>query len=291
MIVEKERLMKNLLVAVEQSSALPSVLETAYLVARSFDAYIEGFYLLPAIDVLLGAEGMGAALSAAESVERETRQRADEAKQSFVDFVQGKQIPLSGPSQDGDRITAGWHLEEAPGEGPIGSRGRLFDLITVGRPIEGEPTPTVSMMETALFDSGRPVLLAPPTAPHELGNTVVIAWNGSTESARTVALAMPLLSRAESVRVLTIEGGTVPGPAPDELATMLERHGMTASAITVAPKPNQSVGEAILSESEALGADLLVKGAYTHSRLRQMIFGGATRHLIYNAELPVLMAN
>ncbi len=283
--------MKNLLVAVEQSRVLPSAFETAFLVAQTFDSYIEGFYLLPAIDVLLGAEGMGAALSAAESVERETRQRSEEARQEFLNFAQSRKIPLSGPSHDGATVTAGWHLEEAPGEGPVGSRGRLFDLIVVGRPIEGEPTPTVSMLETALFDSGRPVLLAPPTAPREIGKSIVIAWNASTESARTVALAMPFLTRAESVRVLTIEGGSVPGPGPDELATMLQRHGIAATAVSVATKTGQSVGEAILSETVALGADLLVKGAYTHSRLRQMIFGGATRHLIYNADLPVLMAN
>ena len=283
--------MKNLLVAVEQSRALPSVFETAHVIAQAFDSYIEGFYLLPAIDVLLGAEGMGAALSAAESVERETRQRSEEARQRFLNFVQSRQIALSGPSTDSTGITAGWHLEEAPGEGPIGSRGRLFDMIVVGRPIEGEPTPTVSMLETALFDSGRPVLLAPPTAPNEIGKNVVIAWNGSTESARTVALAMPLLTRADNVRVLMIEGGTVPGPGPEELANMLKRHGISATSATVAPKPGQSIGEAILSETVALDADLIVKGAYTHSRLRQMIFGGATRHLIYNAEIPVLMAN
>ncbi len=283
--------MKNLLVAVEQSRALPSVFETAHVVAQTFDSYIEGFYLLPAIDVLLGAEGMGAALSAAESVERETRQRSEDARQRFLNFVQSRKIPLSGPSADGKGISAGWHLEEAPGEGPIGSRGRLFDLIIVGRPIDGEPTPTVSMLETALFDSGRPVLLAPPTAPREIGKTIVIAWNGSTESARTVALAMPLLTRADTVRVLTIDGGTVPGPGPDDLAKMLQRHGIQATAVTAAAKASQTVGEAILAETTALGADLLVKGAYTHSRLRQMIFGGATRHLIYNAEIPVLMAN
>ena len=284
--------MKNLLVAVEQSRVLPSVFETAHLIAQDFGgAYIEGFYLLPAIDVLLGAEGMGAALSAAESVERETRQRGEEARQRFMNFIESRGIPLSSPSRDGTGTTAGWHTEEATGEGPIGSRGRLFDLIIVGRPLDSEPAPTVSMLETALFDAGRPVRLAPPTAPTAIGKNIVISWNGSTESARTVALAMPFLTAADAVRVLTIEGGTVPGPGPDDLAAMLMRHGVRATALTAPSKPDQSVGEAILEETTALGADLLVKGAYTHSRLRQMIFGGATRHLIYNAGLPVLMAN
>ena len=92
------------------------------------------------------------------------------------------------------------------------------------------------------------------------------------------------------VLVLTVEGGTVPGPSGEEVAGHLARHGITVSARTVEPA-GRTTGEAILAEAAAFDADLILKGAYTHSRLREMIFGGATRHILNAAELPVLMAH
>ncbi|MGI9356780.1 MAG: universal stress protein, partial [Rhizobiaceae bacterium] len=90
--------------------------------------------------------------------------------------------------------------------------------------------------------------------------------------------------------VLTVEGSTVPGPSGAQLCRNLHAHGIDADELTV-PMQNMSAGEAILHHSKELSADLIIKGAYTHSRLRQMIFGGATSHLLYNTDLPVLMAS
>jgi nucleotide-binding universal stress UspA family protein len=101
---------------------------------------------------------------------------------------------------------------------------------------------------------------------------------------------MPLLARAEAVHVLSVEGGMVPGPTGAELAASLRRHGLRVEAGAADPG-RRSTGEAILAETARLGGDLLVKGAYTQSRLRQMIFGGATSHLLAEAEVPVLMAH
>ena len=102
--------------------------------------------------------------------------------------------------------------------------------------------------------------------------------------------AMPLLKKASHVVVLTVQGGTVPGPTGEELARYLHRNGVLCEPITVQPE-GRSTGEAILAHATSLQCDLLIKGAYTQSRLRQMIFGGATRHILANASLPVLMAH
>jgi nucleotide-binding universal stress UspA family protein len=145
-------------------------------------------------------------------------------------------------------------------------------------------------LEAALFDSGRPALIVPPRAPRSLGQNVLVAWNHSTEQARTNAFAIPLLRLAEQVTVLTVEGGTTPGPSGEEAALHLRRNGVKATALTVKPG-TRSTGETILDHAAKLGCDLLVKGAYTQSRLRQMMFGGATRHILANANLPILMAH
>jgi nucleotide-binding universal stress UspA family protein len=123
-----------------------------------------------------------------------------------------------------------------------------------------------------------------------MGEHVLVAWNCSTETARTVAFAMPLLAVAQRITVLTVQRGTVPGPSAAELARNLQRHGMSVEWKEV-PPGDQSTGEAILREARNCGADLIIKGAYTQSRLRQMIFGGATSHILAAAELPVVMAN
>jgi nucleotide-binding universal stress UspA family protein len=118
----------------------------------------------------------------------------------------------------------------------------------------------------------------------------VIAWNGSTETARAVSLAMPLLLTAQKVTVLTVKGGTVPGPAGEHIARTLRINGIPAQALNVEDE-GRPVGEAILVNAKDIGADLLVKGAYTQSRLRQMIFGGPTRYLLEHSDLPMLMAH
>ena len=102
---------------------------------------------------------------------------------------------------------------------------------------------------------------------------------------------MPFLERAKSVEVVSVEGAQVPGPSGDEMAGMLRRHGITVSARHVTPKGRTPPGEVFLAEAKRAGADLLIKGAYTQSRLRQMIFGGATRHIIMEAEIPVILAH
>jgi nucleotide-binding universal stress UspA family protein len=90
--------------------------------------------------------------------------------------------------------------------------------------------------------------------------------------------------------VMELEDWGVPGPSASEMVRFLRMHNLTAEALTV-PDPDGRPGETILSEAAALGCDLLVKGAYTQSRLRQMFFGGATSHILSNTTLPVLMAH
>jgi nucleotide-binding universal stress UspA family protein len=149
----------------------------------------------------------------------------------------------------------------------------------------------MTTLEAGLFDSGRPVLIAPPSPQPQMGTNVLIAWNGSTEQARVTAFALPILKRANRVIVLTVEGGAaVPGPTGQQLRRYLQLNEVPAKPLTVGLDGGLT-GEVILAHAKALGCDLLIKGAYTQSRLRQMIFGGTTRYILSNAELPVLMAH
>ena len=148
----------------------------------------------------------------------------------------------------------------------------------------------MTALEAALFDSGHPVLMAPPTPPKSFGENVLIHWNASTETARVILMAMPILRKAKRVMLLSVEGHIVPGPSAKDALGYLEANGVAATEKSVVPRSGRP-GEAILAEAKAQGADLLIKGAYTQSRLRQMIFGGATNHILAAAELPVFFAH
>jgi nucleotide-binding universal stress UspA family protein len=278
--------LKTILIPTEQHDLMSSALETALLIARRFDSYIEGFALRPAIDNFVAMDPVSSMAMA--TVKQNDAEAAKQARSLFEGFMQARGVSrAAGPK---GTLSFNW-LEAAPdGDDFVGSYGRVFDVTVLGRPGDGLQSPRMITLEAALFESGRAVLIAPPTAPQKLGENILIAWNCSTEQATTITHAMPLLRQASKVTVLTVEGATVPGPSGEQCARYLAMHGIKAEAIHAGPE-KRTAGEVVLARAAALGCDLVVKGAYTQSRLRQMIFGGATRHILANASLPVLMAH
>ena len=281
--------MKTILLPFHDEDSGRTALDAACVVAEHFGSYLEGLLVRegPHIDFGPGIAVPPEYLSEAAA---EWRTFAESVRQHFVGVTAERGMPLGEVESMGQGPMAGWRELEGRESDVVGEYGRLFDLIVIGRTTRDPTARWQGTCEGALFESGRPVLLATPKPPKSLNGSVVVAWNGSTETARTVALAMPLLAAASKVVVLTVEGGMVPGPHGGELAAHLLRNGIKASAKTVAAG-KRSIGDAILEEAAALGADLLVKGAYTRNRLRQIIFGGATQHVLKYAAIPVLMAH
>ena len=274
--------MKNILVPVELHSSVDSVLQTAAILAKKFAGHIEGLALGPDLPDLVAFD-MPVSWTVAD--QNTWKELAEEAHQKFETFMSEQNIPGSA----GSGPTQTFLVDKSLGDSQVASYGRIFDVAVLGRPGAERGDPRMATAEALIFESGRPIILAPPKAPAEFGDTIVISWNRSTETARCVALAMPLLARAKKVFVLTVENFMVEGPTGEECAEMLARHGMPVEAIT---RPaGRSPGESVLEHCAALGADFLIKGAFTQSRLRQMIFGGPTAYIMANAELPVFMAN
>jgi nucleotide-binding universal stress UspA family protein len=254
----------------------PSAFELAAKLARSFDSRLVGLEP-PSYGVMSMAwadAGMGAPIGGGLAEDAEERQRVAAVKQGFEQSARG--------------LTSEWRSAEDSGPTAIGIIGRAYDLIVMPQP---GPLPKMpeSVFETALFDSGRPVLVVPPGFRGTVGKKILFAWNGSTESARAISLAMPVLSRAEAIDVLSVDGAMVPGPSSSEIAQSLGRHGLKVTSQHVKPG-SRSAGQTIVDTAIAGSCDLIVKGAYTQSRLRQMIFGGMTRHLILHSPLPVLFS-
>ncbi len=278
--------MKTILIPTEDHDAMPAVLEAARLTARLFDSYMEGFVVRPSPGTYVMVEPVSSLAISDVFSEDSVRH----AQALFEDFMRKHDVARA---QAGPAVYSyGWPRAEAADDAFLGSYGRVFDLIVLGRPGPEPKNPRMPPLEAALFESGKPVLIVPKTLkpPQSIGRNVLIAWNGSTEQAHAHAFAMPILRQAQKVTVLTIEGATTPGPSGDLATLHLVRNSIKATALAV-PSNSRTAGEVILEQAASLGCDLLIKGAYTQSRLRQMMFGGATRHILANASLPVLMAH
>jgi nucleotide-binding universal stress UspA family protein len=283
--------MKTILIPTEDHDAMPAVLEAARLLGERFDSYMEGFAVHPAPADFVAVDPVSSLTIASTHDNDEEVERG--AQRLFEGFMRGHRVPdakIPDPKSGPAAYSYRWVRSGALGDAFIGSHGRLFDLIALGRPGRAPQDPRMPPLEAALFESGRPVLIAPAAVPKVIGRNVLIAWNGSTEQTRTTAFALPLLRMAEMVTLLSVDGGMTPGPTGDEFAQYLRLNGIAVTAITVG-LGKRTTGEVILDQAKALGCDLLVKGAYTQSRLRQMVFGGATRHILATATLPVMMAH
>jgi len=277
--------MKSILVPVEDHATMESVLETTLLLARKFSSYIEGAALGPDIAEMVAADF---SLSGAVFDDRTRRDLLDHARQKFESFMTAHGVKRLDAS--GTDISFGWTGENLVSDNGIGEYGRVFDVIAVGRPGSSSQQPRRSTLEAALFDSGRPLLIAPPQAPQQFGSCIAIAWNGASDTSRTVAFAMPLLKLAQDVPVLKIPGTRFPGPSDEQLAKSLRRHGIAARVVPFG-ETNKASGIAFLEKATALGADLVLKGGYTQSRLRQIIFGSATSEILAESKLPIFMAH
>jgi nucleotide-binding universal stress UspA family protein len=277
--------MKAILIPVEDHAAMDSVFETALLFARKFNSYMEGVALGPDLAEMVAADF---SLGGIVFDDRSRRELLDDARAKFESFMLAHAIKRYDDTVQAP--TFGWLADTLLSDNGVGEYGRVFDLIAVGRPGSGSQAPRKATLEAALFESGRPLLIAPPQAPNKLGECVLVAWNGSSETARTIAFAMPLLLGAQDVPVVTIPRTRLPGPSDEQLAKSLRRHGVRARTVAIADTPKPQ-GTAVLEAATALGADLMIKGGYTQSRLRQLIFGSATGQILAEANLPIFMAH
>ena len=272
--------MKSILLPVDQSEQMASALETSRLLANLSAGTVEGIALRPAF----------AEIVAPDPIVAVTIPPADWSEAEFCRSVR-QTFDAFATSHSADQSNSArfrWRGGSAIEDSALGSLARVYDVTVLSRP--GNRGSRMSALEAALFDSGHPVLMAPPTTPKSFGENILIHWNASTETARVMLLALPILRKAKRVVLLSVEGHMQPGPSSKDAIGYLEANSVTATEKSVTPRSGRQ-GEAILAEAKAQGADLLIKGAYTQSRLRQMIFGGATSHILSAAELPVFFAH
>ena len=185
----------------------------------------------------------------------------------------------------GPGVAAEWTDVEGLADTVIGDWGRRADFLVLERPTERDGVADRLKLQAALFDTDRPVLVVPPGPVALFGECVAIAWRDDRRTVRSVLAALRVLSQAREVHVLA---GQRPGAPEPALPQILSEHGIAATR-HVLPVGKGVFGEALLKKAHALGADLLVMGAYTHNFWRELLLGGVTSHMMAHADLPVLM--
>ncbi|MDZ7839307.1 MAG: universal stress protein [Gammaproteobacteria bacterium] len=276
--------LKDLLVYVDDSKANAARVDAAVRLAADNDAHLTGLYIAPDQSMTTVYTEAHIPSEILEAQRQAAVERAGEARKLF-EAAAGK----AGLSSE-------WRFVEGDFVRAVSLHARYTDLLIIG---QSNPSDELSVtrgaVEQILLDVGRPVLVIPYIgAPQAMGERVLVAWNASREAMRAVHDAMPLLERAKAVRVLSINPqrgpsgeGEVPGA---DISHHLARHNVKAEAVHVEAE-DIAVGEVLLSRAADQQADLIVMGAYGHSRYRELILGGATRSLLEAMTIPVLMSH
>jgi nucleotide-binding universal stress UspA family protein len=283
---------KVILVPVD-SNAGRRALRAAHGILKGTTGHIEAFHVRAdskeAVPLL--GEGMSGSMieEMIELADKDGDERSRAARGIFDQFVQDSGIKVTKGVETGSGLTASWHSEVGREDEKIANRGRVVDLVVMAQPVGEVGRPSMMALHAAIFETARPVIMLPAQPPEIIGSNVVIAWNGTAESARAVAGAMPFLEKANKVTALTVETEkSVNRIGSEDLALYLGARGVKVERALV-PRTEKAVGETILDFCANVKSDLLVTGAFTHSRLIQIILGGVTRHLIATAQIPVLM--
>ena len=269
---------------------------TALMLGKEYSAQVRFLHISPDPSAYASMYGYGdcyATPALLDACEKDNKERLAKTRQYVAELTAKYHTQLDSEGSPAHHTSAKLvHLTGRPDD-IIAQEGRLSDLIITQRTTANALYD--SSLIAALFNTGRPVILLPvQTIKAELGKykTIAVAWKGTLDAARAIYNAMPFLERAEKVIVLTAEGAGETYDLAAEAALMeyLHAHGMHAQGIIVAAG-NLTAGEALLTRAKELGADLLVMGAYGHTRFREMMLGGVTNHVLEEAEIPLLLSH
>jgi nucleotide-binding universal stress UspA family protein len=296
-VQEEECRVKNILVLLAGTETDPATLRTAFLAARLFGSRLDCLHVQPGLGQIVMSAAVGQFSSVVNnaalirSIEKQADERKEAARAAFAAFRAEHGLEVHDALNGGHGITA--KFRDLQGE-PVSlaiAEARFHDLVVMSR---GTVSGGLggSDVGALLLAAGRPVLLAPNAAPDGLGATVAIAWKETAEAARAITAAQPFLAKADRIFVLTADEGdgnlSVAIETAGRIAGQLRNHGFSAEADCVV-LGNRRAPDAIVTTARELGADLLVMGAYGHSRMRELLFGGFTRHIVEACPIPVLL--
>jgi nucleotide-binding universal stress UspA family protein len=297
--------MKMILVPNPDTTVDTAAIEIALMVAKAVTGHVEGLYIgTPApITVRTGRLGgyeatreVGIAPAAQRAQEEfaraaEARERAaEQARAKFQRICAAHSVPVCAPDAFDPVPSASWRQTEGSYASAVTMRAPAYDVMVVPNP--STTTPAREIAEHTLLETGRPVLLSPARPEPDPSSSAMIAWSPSLQAWRAVAAAVPLMAMARRVEIVSVgEDDAAVAESRADVIRYLGWHGITATARQVKPL-SRSLGDTLLHEASEAGIGMLVMGAYSHSRVRELLLGGVTRHVLSNvAVTPVFMAH
>jgi nucleotide-binding universal stress UspA family protein len=287
---------KTILAAASGGSASAGAIELACHLARRFEAHVEGFHVKPdPFDLFRYDTAIGSGLTDAfiEKFTADANAAAASVRAEFVSTLGHHGMNLTSrpatalPGAIG--ASADWREETGYGPALVALRARFFDLVVLGRSERVVEDFHSDAVEETLVQSGRPVLLAPRTAPGHVGERVVLGWNGSAEAVRAMAGALSFLATARDTFIVSI--GDQHHDSARSVIDYLAWHDVKASHVESPSRAGLSVGQQLLRVAAEQAADLLVMGGYGHAPWRESIFGGATHQVVGAGLIPVLLTH
>jgi nucleotide-binding universal stress UspA family protein len=293
----EEALFRHILVPVTGTDGDALVFATALDIARVSGSHLQFLHVRVDVRQTLIAMASGHAIGGGavgyykiiESLEYRVAERQRSAELAFREFCDREQISVS--SDPSARLpSAEWSVQLGEEPAWLAKYGRAADLLVIGRAREGK-TVAMDVLAAGLMQTGRAMLIVPAKRSGHLSDIVAIAWKNRPEAARAIAAAQPFLVRAKQVVIFCVDEGEQDDERSRErLRYALSWHNANTTVQTLMRGRDAPV-ETVLAAARAADADMLVMGGYGHSRIREVIFGGFTRHVLLGADLPILMAH
>lgn len=289
--------MRTILVPAGGSESDRTIFDTALLAARSLSAHLDFYHVrVTAGEAALNAPyagfAMGAGLSnTLDQLQAEANTRLIAAHDIVEKFCGRHRIPMLDKPHGRNEVSASWCEEAGESMPLIIRRARHSDLVVIGRKQHRDHLPD-DLLERLLLKIGRPILVSAPHATPAPIKTVMVCWKECAQAAHAVTAAMPLLRCAARVVVVSVaeNGDDEAVTAVDGLARQMLWHGIHAHAQCIAPD-GRSVANVLMAAAEDCKADLVVMGGYSHSRIREIIFGGCTDVFLRTADRAVLLVH
>lgn len=268
------------------------VLNAAFEVAKAFGSHVAGVYVRPDPSEVLPYLGEGISAGVIQEImdaSREASNRAAAVARGTLDrLAKAAGAPAGQSAQAG--IGASFHMREGLADEVLAEEARLSDLVVFDTPADAKDTTLRAAMESALLNGRKPLLLVPHRTAAIVGAKVAIGWDGGAAAAHAIAAAIPMLARAQAIEILNVTSGPIDTVQMDRLRDYLRLHGLIAVEHGINPG-SQGTASTLIDAAQRAGAGLLVIGGYGHSRLRELVLGGVTRHVFANVTMPILMAH
>jgi hypothetical protein len=288
-------MIKSILLAAAGTQDDAICFAAALPIVRSFSAHLDALHVRidpVEVAVAMSTEGAGGTLlqGIIDDLGRDVDECEARARSGFVDFC-ARQNLLLAPALSDMRATpsAEFHVETGQDVRWMAAYGMTADLLIASRGTPDDDAAARSIIEALLLETGRPLLIPASVPASALPERIAIAWKPTPQAARAVAFAMPFLSRAKEIAVLTVEEEQSRRGDTERLMSYFAWHGIRATSERLVPG-NHGPAESLLTAAAAK-SDLLVMGGYGHTRVREWVFGGFTQRVLAGAPLPVLMAH